>query len=105
MSIKLRLCALTLAVLISSSKTFQDNDMSFLSGVLSVSPGRNNQFTTCHNCIVRAVGINQLRLIKSTADFRMYWFTGHPDIPTAYIWHCNVRTICTSYQAYLRYSR
>nr|CCA19985.1 CHXC5 [Albugo laibachii Nc14] len=99
MSLSLSLGAVALAMLGASSNTFQGNDASFLSGILSVSPARRHHFTTCHDCIVRTVGITQSRLIKSTADFRMYWVVGHPEISTAFIWHCNSRNIGESLES------
>lgn len=94
MSISSVFCALTLAFQLLFSKTVQDKDASKLSGVFTVFVETDFGPAGCHDCIVRAVGITQIHLLESNAEFRLYRVEGHQDIANSYFWHCGTRTLC-----------
>nr|CCA16811.1 CHXC16 [Albugo laibachii Nc14] len=94
MAVSSVLCALTLAFLVLFSKAVQDNHSSKLSKVFPVFVETEFGPAGCHDCIIKAVGITQIRLLESDANYRLYWVDGHQDIEHSFLWHCGTIQFC-----------
>ncbi|CCI49694.1 unnamed protein product [Albugo candida] len=81
--------------LLSTISAKQNWDESQKSGILHLSSLMRNNVASCHKCIVRAVGITQIRLLKSDPENRIYWIEGTTDIERAFVFNCNHRKLCT----------
>ena len=86
-------CTILLAY-ISFAETNQYKRASSLSGIISVLTGTERKSLACHECLIRAVGIKQMRLIKSNAEHRLYWVEGHLDILQMFLSHCISPQLC-----------
>lgn len=68
--------------------------MNLVSATLMLFTLRSNSFASCHDCLIKSVGITQILLMEEHLNRRLYWVEGHADIARAFIFHCNRRSIC-----------
>nr|CCA22549.1 CHXC25 [Albugo laibachii Nc14] len=91
---KSKYIALFLQALIPSNTTADKDDAFTTTEILSLLSHTRNDFRFCHACLVRSVGITQLRLLEANDDYKHYWVEGHSNILEAFMFHCNTAKLC-----------
>lgn len=88
------ICACILSTLISRNSAEQSQHESKSSGIIHLSATNHSDIASCHVCIVRAVGITQILLMKSDTHNRIYWIEGTTNIARAFVMNCNNFFLC-----------
>lgn len=65
-----------------------------LSGILKLAANREDKFSSCHDCLLQHVGINELQLLVANSDFKIYWVQGHTGLQRAFKLYCISRKKC-----------
>ena len=86
-----------LALLLSIEMATQQRFKSTLSGIFAVHD-QTDDFSYCHDCLVRSVGILQIRLVVVNGKNRLYWVEGYGNMTRDFVYKCLSTRYCYTHR-------